>query len=113
MSAVTVHNTAEYNRVQREEPLVMLLIFQGWAGFAGLIATGVLAATLQSATASRAFSFFVAGFALAAFGWYVNSPFRGWDVYSDNSPKEGRHAFFWIPIQYWGLLIGVGALLGL
>jgi hypothetical protein len=81
--------------------LSVLLIFQGWASLTGLIGAALLGAAMQSATGSRAVSFFLAGVALAAFGWFVNSG------------SVQRHALFWIPIEYWGALIAVGALLGL
>jgi hypothetical protein len=87
--------------VEPRTGLSMLLVFQGWASVTGLVGAALVGAAMQSVTGGRAVSFFIAGVALAAFGWFVNSG------------SVQRHALFWLPIQYWGALIAIGALLGL
>lgn len=78
-----------------------MIFLQGWGALVGLIGTVLIGAGLESMTGSRAASYAVAGLALAAFGWWLTTR------------DDDRHAVFWIPIQYLGLLIAVGALVGL
>jgi len=78
-----------------------MILLQGWGALVGLLGMGVIAAGLQSVTGSRAASFFLAGAALGVFGWWLTS--------QDGS----KHSIFWVPIQYWGIAIALGALVGL
>jgi hypothetical protein len=78
-----------------------VLVLNGWIAFGLLLVAGAIGAGLESLTGSRAFAYCVAGAALAAAGWLVNHG------------AERRQALFWVPIQYWGCAIAVGALLGM
>lgn len=78
-----------------------MMLLQGWGALVGLLGMGVLGAGLESVTGSRAASFFLAGAALAAFGWWLTTQ------------DDAKHSIFWVPIQYWGIAIAIGALVGL
>lgn len=78
-----------------------MIVFSGWATLVGFVGAAVLGGALVSVTDSRAASYAVAGAALAAFGWWINMV----DV--------DRHRLFWIPIEYWGVAIAIGAIAGL
>ncbi len=50
----------------------------------------------------------LAGLGAAAFGFYVNR----WRTYEDPATgdemkRKERNGFFWIPLQYWGIVITV------
>ncbi len=78
-----------------------MIIVQGWASFAGLLIAVLVGAGLQSVVDSRAVAYAFGGAAMAAFGWWINQQ------------DQQRHQIFWLPIQYWGVIIGIGALAGL
>lgn len=84
-----------------------MLILSGWGSIAGLVITVAVGALLEAITGSRAISYFIGGLAMAAFGLWLNHIYE-----ADEHGKGTRHSIFWVPIEYWGGLIAVGALLG-
>lgn len=77
-----------------------MIIIQGWGALVGLIGVAAIGAALDALGAARGLSYALGGVALAAFGWLVNA----------NGP---HHRLFGIPLQYWGLVIAIGAIAGL
>lgn len=78
-----------------------MVLFQGWNTLVGLIGCGLIGAGLEAMTGSRTFGYAVAGLALLGFGYYVNSVL------------DEDNRLFWIPIQFWGVVVVLGALVGM
>jgi hypothetical protein len=92
-----------------------MIVFSGWGSIVGLVGAGGLLWLTQAITGSPRFAGVLAGAALAAFGWWIHAqPGREFiDVQSGATVMQRtRHTLFWIPIQYWGLLVMVGGIFG-
>lgn len=85
-----------------------MIIFNGWKSLTAIPALliGFLVGGIVGRTAS--FGLIFAGVTIAALGFYLNR------VQQREDPATGqlleykeRNGFFWIPVQYWGILIGV------
>lgn len=90
-----------HNRRSPSKGLKMLLIFyRGWKSLAGLFGCGLIGMALEAATGSRTLAYVIAGIALGGFGYYVNEVL------------EEDNRLFWLPIQYLGVIIAIGAVAG-
>lgn len=78
-----------------------MIVVQGWASFVGLLVAAVVGSQLEGVMDSRAVAYGIGGLAMAVFGLWIN-------LFDEN-----RHRIFWIPIQFWGLIITAGAMAGL
>lgn len=78
-----------------------MIFVKGWGGIAGLVIAVVIGAPLEGMGASRALAYFVGGLGMAAFGFWLHAR------------EDERHSIFFIPVEYMGGLIAVGALVGL
>lgn len=92
-----------------------MIVFSGWGSITGLVGAGIVLWLTQTVTGSPRLGGVIAGAALAAFGWWIHAqPGRELiDVQSGATFMDRpRHTLFWIPIQYWGLVIMVGGIFG-
>lgn len=76
----------------------MIIIFQGWGALVCAVAAGLIGLALEGVTGSYGLAYTVAGLVLTALGVFFNV--LGGD----------RLRIFWVPIQYWGILVVIGAL---
>jgi len=92
-----------------------MLLFSGWGSIAGLVGAGLVFWLSEAITSSERFAAIVAGVALFAFGWWLHAqPDR---ILVDSATEQEvvlreRHTIFWIPVQYWGVVIAIGGIVG-
>lgn len=77
-----------------------MIVFHGWGALVGVVLSGLIGLALIEITGSYAFSCVVMGIALT-----------GWGLFFNVLGGE-RWRIFWVPVQYWGVLVVIGALLG-
>ena len=93
-----------------------MLVFSGWGSLGGLVIAGVVFWLIEAVTSSERLAAVVAGLALFVLGLLLHAqPDR---VLQDSATGEEvvlreRHTLFWIPIQYWGIVIAIGGFVGL
>ncbi len=97
-----------------------MLIFHGWGTVLALGIAVAFGAILEGAGATRTLAYFFGGLACGLVGVGVNSQpevpiARRWLIPNTavSVPIGGPNRLFWLPVQYWGALIAVGALVGL
>jgi len=97
-----------------------VLIFHGWGTVLALGTAVAFGAVLEGAGATRTLAYFFGGLACGLVGIGVNSQpddpdARRWVIprTATSVPIGGSNHLLWLPIQYWGGLIAVGALAGL
>lgn len=74
-----------------------MVIFSGWGTILVLIAGGGLAVLLGESN----FSWLLAGIVIAVGGFFINA-------HDGNGPKV-KNTLFWIPIEYWGVIVVVAS----
>lgn len=85
-----------------------MIVFSGWGSIVGLFGAGLVAMLIESTTGSLGAATVLAGVVLAGFGWWVNG-LPGRELVDPDTGEavvlRTRHTLFWIPIQYWGLVL--------
>lgn len=75
-----------------------MLVFQGHGGFIACLIAGVVAVGLGAMGAPAVVTYGLAGAAMVAFGFWINGS------------SDEQHTLFWIPIQYWGIVVAISGL---
>lgn len=75
--------------------MLIMLVFQGHGGFTACLIAGVIAIGLGALGAPAVVAYGLAGAAMFGFGFWLNQ----------NDDEE--HSLFWIPIQYWGIVVAI------
>lgn len=75
-----------------------MLIFQGNGAFIACLIAGAVALGLQGLGASSIIAYGLAGAAMAGYGFWINSQ------------SDEQNSLFWIPIQYWGIVVAISGL---
>ncbi|THF64580.1 hypothetical protein E6C76_10980 [Pseudothauera nasutitermitis] len=97
-----------------------MLIWQGWGvltvvlTLAGIVLADAIAGADNSAPWAQALGFFLAAALVGPLGYYLNK--RPGRVLVDPETGEKvelriRHTLFWIPMQYWAIVLIAGGLL--
>lgn len=80
-----------------------MLIFRGWGSIAALIVAGAIGAGFEGIGLGRSVAYVFGGAGCLTFGLWVNHLYEA---------APGHHALFWIPIEFWGVVIAIGTVAG-
>lgn len=75
-----------------------MLMFQGNGGFIACLIAGAVAIGLGGLGFSSIIAYGLAGAAMAGYGYWINNQ------------SDEQHSLFWVPIQYWGIVVAVSGL---
>ncbi len=84
----------------------MIVLYQGWKALAGFVVAGlVLGVFGQAGPVGSGFGAVIAGIGLFLYGRHIN----GWRMVDGAAVRPAvrreRNTVFFIPLQYWGILI--------
>ena len=85
-----------------------MLIFSGWRTLLAIPLFLVMVAIGSAVTMNVGVGVIVGGLAIGAMGLYINRGIPGEDPATGaRITKKARFGFFFIPLQYWGIIIPV------